>query len=205
MRPAARRSATTSSRPTTSSPPPRRMVSRGSCRRRARRSWACPSTSRPCSRRSTRPSSHGLSPRTRWRSSWARRWRDSSTGGPGSRSWGFGSRTSWSRTTTPRSPATGMMRRSGSGTCGATSTVRDVAQACGSGSRRAIDGAEVCIIAAADTVMTALERRAHGRGLPGRAADARVEGRETLLSIDHARRVLGYEPAHRWADHVATP
>ena len=28
-------------------------------------------------------------------------------------------------------------------------------------------------------------------------------GRETLLSIDRARRVLGYEPSHRWADHVA--
>ena len=30
-----------------------------------------------------------------------------------------------------------------------------------------------------------------------------VQGRETLLSIDRARRVLGYEPAHRWADHIA--
>ena len=30
-----------------------------------------------------------------------------------------------------------------------------------------------------------------------------LHGRETLLSIDRARRVLGYEPAHRWADHVA--
>ena len=29
------------------------------------------------------------------------------------------------------------------------------------------------------------------------------EGRETLLSIDRARALLGYEPAHRWADHVA--
>ena len=32
-----------------------------------------------------------------------------------------------------------------------------------------------------------------------------VEGRETLLAIDHARRLLGYEPRHRWADHVAAP
>jgi hypothetical protein len=30
-----------------------------------------------------------------------------------------------------------------------------------------------------------------------------LRGRETLLSIDHAREVLGYAPAHRWADHVA--
>jgi len=32
-----------------------------------------------------------------------------------------------------------------------------------------------------------------------------VAGRATLLSIDRARRVLGYEPARRWADHVAAP
>jgi nucleoside-diphosphate-sugar epimerase len=30
-----------------------------------------------------------------------------------------------------------------------------------------------------------------------------VVGRETLLAIDRARRLLGYEPAHHWADHVA--
>jgi nucleoside-diphosphate-sugar epimerase len=29
-----------------------------------------------------------------------------------------------------------------------------------------------------------------------------VEGRETLLSIDRARRLLGYEPAYRWQDIV---
>ncbi|MEA2632218.1 MAG: hypothetical protein QOE66_2437, partial [Chloroflexota bacterium] len=33
----------------------------------------------------------------------------------------------------------------------------------------------------------------------------RLEGRETLLAIDHARRLLGYEPNHRWADHVKAP
>jgi hypothetical protein len=30
-----------------------------------------------------------------------------------------------------------------------------------------------------------------------------VAGRETLLSIEQARSVLGYEPEHRWQDHVA--
>jgi nucleoside-diphosphate-sugar epimerase len=30
-----------------------------------------------------------------------------------------------------------------------------------------------------------------------------VEGRETLLAIDRARRVLGYEPEHTWQDHVS--
>ena len=32
-----------------------------------------------------------------------------------------------------------------------------------------------------------------------------VEGRETLLAIDQARGLLGYDPAHRWSDHVAIP
>jgi hypothetical protein len=31
-----------------------------------------------------------------------------------------------------------------------------------------------------------------------------VEGFETLLAIDKARELLGYEPEHSWRDHVAT-
>jgi nucleoside-diphosphate-sugar epimerase len=27
--------------------------------------------------------------------------------------------------------------------------------------------------------------------------------RETMLSIDKARRVLGYQPQHSWRDHVS--
>jgi hypothetical protein len=30
-----------------------------------------------------------------------------------------------------------------------------------------------------------------------------VEGRETLLAIDRARETLGYQPEHRWEDHVS--
>jgi hypothetical protein len=29
-----------------------------------------------------------------------------------------------------------------------------------------------------------------------------VVGHETLLAIDHARRVLGYHPEHSWRDHL---
>jgi hypothetical protein len=29
-----------------------------------------------------------------------------------------------------------------------------------------------------------------------------VHGRDTLLAIGGARRLLGYEPAYRWADHA---
>ena len=27
-----------------------------------------------------------------------------------------------------------------------------------------------------------------------------LQGRETLLAIDHAREILGYEPRHTWSD-----
>ena len=30
-----------------------------------------------------------------------------------------------------------------------------------------------------------------------------VSGHETLLSIDKARSMLGYAPAHTWRDHVS--
>jgi hypothetical protein len=29
-----------------------------------------------------------------------------------------------------------------------------------------------------------------------------IRGRETLLSIDRARELLGYDPEHSWKDHV---
>jgi UDP-glucose 4-epimerase len=32
-----------------------------------------------------------------------------------------------------------------------------------------------------------------------------VPGNETLLAIDRARQVLGYEPQHRWRDHLSEP
>jgi hypothetical protein len=30
-----------------------------------------------------------------------------------------------------------------------------------------------------------------------------LRGRETLLAIDHARELLGYEPVHRWQEEPA--
>jgi hypothetical protein len=32
-----------------------------------------------------------------------------------------------------------------------------------------------------------------------------VPGTDTLLAIDRARRVLGFEPEHSWRDHAAAP
>jgi nucleoside-diphosphate-sugar epimerase len=82
---------------------------------------------------------------------------------------------------------------------------RDVAQAARLALTATTTGAEVCIVAAADTVMTRPSADLMAEVFPSVPLRRAVEGRETLLSIDRARRLLGYEPAHRWSDHVAAP
>jgi nucleoside-diphosphate-sugar epimerase len=37
---------------------------------------------------------------------------------------------------------------------------------------------------------------------PGKPLTRQVEGTGSLLSIEKARRVLGYEPQHSWRDEV---
>jgi nucleoside-diphosphate-sugar epimerase len=80
---------------------------------------------------------------------------------------------------------------------------RDVASAVRLGLEASIDGADVAIIAAADTVMTRSSAGLMAEVFPSVPLRRPVEGRDTLLAIDHARRLLGYEPRHRWADHVS--
>lgn len=82
---------------------------------------------------------------------------------------------------------------------------RDVASAVRLALDAPIDGAEVAIVAAADTVMTRPSADLMAEVFPTVPLRRRLEGRETLLAIDHARRLLGYEPSHRWADHVSAP
>jgi nucleoside-diphosphate-sugar epimerase len=79
---------------------------------------------------------------------------------------------------------------------------RDVASAVRRGLEADIAGSEICIVAAADTVMTRPSADLMAEVFPDVPLRRPVEGRETLLAIDHARALLGYEPAHRWADHV---
>jgi nucleoside-diphosphate-sugar epimerase len=82
---------------------------------------------------------------------------------------------------------------------------RDVAQAVRLSLEAPLERAEVCIIAAADTVMTRPSAELMAAVFPGVPLRREVRDRETLLSIEHARRVLGYEPRHAWAEHVAVP
>jgi nucleoside-diphosphate-sugar epimerase len=77
---------------------------------------------------------------------------------------------------------------------------RDVAQAVRRGLEAEAAGAEVCIVAAADTVMTRPSADLLAEVYPAVPLRRAIEGRETLLSIERARSLLGYAPAHSWQD-----
>ena len=75
---------------------------------------------------------------------------------------------------------------------------RDVAQSCRLGLEAAITGAEVFIIAAADTVMNRPSRQLLAEVFPEVPLRGEIEEFETLLSITKARKLLGYRPAYSW-------
>ena len=80
---------------------------------------------------------------------------------------------------------------------------RDVAQAVARALEADIRGAEVAIVAAADTCMRRPSAELMAEVYPGVELRRPVEGRETLLAIDHARELLGYAPAFSWLDPAA--
>ena len=61
-------------------------------------------------------------------------------------------------------------------------------------------GVEVFIIAAADTVMSTPSAELAAAVFPDVEVTAKLNGRQTLLGIDKARRVLGFEPQFSWRD-----
>jgi nucleoside-diphosphate-sugar epimerase len=79
---------------------------------------------------------------------------------------------------------------------------RDVAESCALALETDVPGAEHFIVAAADTVMTRPSRELMAECYPNVRYSPTPGDHDTLLSIDKARRVLGYEPAHSWRDHV---
>lgn len=79
---------------------------------------------------------------------------------------------------------------------------RDAAAACRLALSADVSGSDAFIIAAADTVMTRPSADLMREVFPGVPLRAGVAGNGTLLSIEHARRVLGFEPQHSWRDHV---
>jgi nucleoside-diphosphate-sugar epimerase len=77
---------------------------------------------------------------------------------------------------------------------------RDVAQACRKALTADVRGAEVCIIAAADTCMEARNDALMATVYPDVPIRGALGEHDTLLSIDKARVLLGYEPEYAWRD-----
>jgi len=79
---------------------------------------------------------------------------------------------------------------------------RDGAQAV----RKALDyqatGVEIFIIANADTVMSRSSASLAAEVYPGVEVRKDLGEHETMLSIDKAKRLLGYEPEHSWRHHA---
>ncbi|MBQ9918178.1 MAG: NAD(P)-dependent oxidoreductase [Microbacterium sp.] len=78
---------------------------------------------------------------------------------------------------------------------------RDGAQAVQRALENAPAGFDTFIIAAADTVMTRPNAELVAEVFPGVETRTDLDDTRTLLSIDKARRLLGYEPQHSWRDH----
>ncbi|MCC4250019.1 NAD-dependent epimerase/dehydratase family protein [Microbacterium testaceum] len=78
---------------------------------------------------------------------------------------------------------------------------RDGAHAVQRALEHAPAGFDRFIIAAADTVMTRPNAELVAEVFPDVETRIDLGGTDTLLSIEKARRLLGYEPRHSWRDH----
>ena len=79
---------------------------------------------------------------------------------------------------------------------------RDGAQAVSLALEKAPPGFERFIIAAADTVMSRPNAELVNEVFPGVPVRGELGDHDTMLSIEKARRLLGYEPRHSWRDEV---
>jgi nucleoside-diphosphate-sugar epimerase len=75
---------------------------------------------------------------------------------------------------------------------------RDASQAIRRALEAPVKGAEVFVIANADTVMLRPTSELLSEIFPGVPVRKNLGSNETLLSIEKARRVLGYEPQYSW-------
>jgi nucleoside-diphosphate-sugar epimerase len=77
---------------------------------------------------------------------------------------------------------------------------RDGAQAVRLALEHQATGVDVFVIANADTVMSRRSADLAAEVYPGVPVKRELGEHETMLSIDKARRVLGFEPQHSWRD-----
>src|ERR1019366_2741103 len=80
---------------------------------------------------------------------------------------------------------------------------RDGAQAIRKSLEAPIKGAEIFVIANADTVVSRPNRELVEQYFPGVPFDDRAGDNQTLLSIEKARRMLGYAPRFSWRSRLA--
>jgi nucleoside-diphosphate-sugar epimerase len=80
---------------------------------------------------------------------------------------------------------------------------RDAAQAIRKSIEAPIRGAEIFIIANADTCMTRANAELLGEVFPKVPLKRSFGPNETLLSIEKARKMLGYEPMFSWRDKAS--
>jgi nucleoside-diphosphate-sugar epimerase len=81
--------------------------------------------------------------------------------------------------------------------------VRDVAAACRLGLEAEFTGSRNVIIAAADTVMNRPTREALAEVFPDVPLTREIGEFDTLLAIDGAKQLLGYQPRYSWRDQIA--
>ena len=79
---------------------------------------------------------------------------------------------------------------------------RDVAQACRLGLEAPVTNADHYIIAAADTCMTRPNKELMAEVFPNVPLRGDIGEHTTLLSIEKAKRVLGYAPHYSWREYV---
>jgi nucleoside-diphosphate-sugar epimerase len=82
---------------------------------------------------------------------------------------------------------------------------RDVAAACRlvlEAPQDAVAGSPSFVIAAADTVMNRSSSALLDEVFPDVPLTREIGEFDSLLAIDRAREVLGYEPHHSWRDHL---
>ena len=90
-----------------------------------------------------------------------------------------------------------MTPRNKNGICGGIDA-RDAAQAFRLALESRLKGAEIFVIANADTVMNRSNEELLGELYPSVPRKRAFGPNETLLSIEKARNVLGYEPRYSW-------
>src|ERR1039457_3162893 len=76
---------------------------------------------------------------------------------------------------------------------------RDGAQAIRKAVEAPLKGADVFIIANAETVMTRSSAQLMAEAFPNLPVKRKLGKNETLLSVEKAKRVLGYKPQHSWS------